>query len=80
MQKYLLAIDAKIVWAKVKPLAYKAIYGEGEVTESGAKVAAELETWFYYYKQEWRRVSQEGDLGKISSVVYWYADLIRKLG
>ena len=80
LQKYLLAIDAKIVWAKVQPLAYKAIYGEGEVTESGAKVATELETWFYYYKQEWRKVSREGDLGKISNVVYWYADLIRKLG
>lgn len=80
LQKYLLAIDAKIVWAKVKPLAYKAVYGEGEVTESGAKVATELETWFYYYKQEWRKVSQEGDLEKISNVVYWYADLIRKLG
>ena len=80
MQKYLLAIDAKTIWARVKPLALKAVYGEGTVTESGAKVAAELEQWFYYYKQEWRKVSKEGDLEKISTVVFWYADLIRKLG
>ncbi len=80
LQKYLLAIDAKMIWARVKPLALKAVYGEGTVTESGAKVAKELEQWFYYYKQEWRKVSKEGDLGKISAVVFWYADLIRKLG
>lgn len=80
LQKYLLAIDAKIIWARIKPLALKAVYDEGSVTESGAKVAAELEQWFYHYKQEWRKVSKEGDLGKISAVVFWYADLIRKLG
>lgn len=80
LQKYLLGLDAMMIWSRVKPLAAKAIYGEGEPKESGAQVARELETWFYHYKNEWRKVSKEGDLAHMQSIVNWYADLIRKVG
>ncbi len=80
LQKYLLGLDAMIIWSRVKPLVAKAMYHVGEPKESGAQVAAELETWFYYYKKEWRKVSREGDLAHMQYVVNWYADMIRKLG
>lgn len=77
LQKYLLGIDAMLVWARVKPLAAKHFYGVGEQTESGAAVAAALENWFMHYKEEWRSVSREGDLGHLSDIVFWYADMCR---
>ena len=80
LQKYLLGLDAMIIWSRVKPLVAKAMYDLGEPKESGAQVAAELETWFYHYKNEWRKVSKEGDLGHLQHIVNWYADIIRKLG
>ncbi len=80
LQKYLLGLDAMIIWSKVKPLVAKAVYDVGEPKYSGVKVAAELENWLYHYKKEWRKVSKEGDLGHIQFIVCWYADIIRKLG
>lgn len=78
LQKYLLAIDAKLVWARVKPVMAKHFYGEGEPAENGAEVASALENWFMRYKEEWRKVSREGDLGHISQIVFWYADMLRE--
>ena len=69
-----------IIWSRVKPLVAKAMYDVGEPTESGAQVAAELENWFYHYKNEWRKVSKEGDLGHLQYIVNWFADIIRKQG
>ncbi len=80
LQKYLLGLDAMIIWSRVKPLVAKAMYDVGEPKESGAQVAAELENWFYHYKNEWRKVSKEGDLGHLQYIVNWFADIIRKLG
>ncbi len=79
LQKYLLGIDALIVWSRVKPLVAKAVYDVGEPKESGAKVAADLERWWYHYKNEWRKVSKEGDLAHIQFIVCWYADIVRKV-
>ena len=79
LQKYLIALDAMLIWTRICPLVAKAVYDVGEPVESGVQLAAELETWFYYYKQEWRKVSKEGDLARISEVVFWYADMLRKM-
>lgn len=79
LQKYLLGLDAMIIWSRVKPLVAKAMYDVGEPTESGAQVATELENWFYHYKNEWRKVSKEGDLGHLQYIVNWFADVIRKV-
>ena len=79
LQKYMVALDAMVIWTRICPLVAKAVYDIGEPKESGVQLAAELETWFYYYKQEWRKVSREGDLARISEVVFWYADMLRKM-
>lgn len=41
-------------------------------------LAAELEEWFYDYKEEWRRVSRESELFWIGDVIYYYADSLRQ--
>lgn len=42
-----------------------------------AGLASRLESWFMSYKEMWRAVSREGDLGHIAEIVFWYADLLR---
>ncbi|MDO4293211.1 MAG: glycoside hydrolase family 20 zincin-like fold domain-containing protein [Eubacteriales bacterium] len=41
-------------------------------------LAKELETWLYYYKKEYRRVSEESELRRIQSLVCWYGDYLRQ--
>mgnify|MGYP002715325555 CR=1 FL=1 len=77
-QKYMLGIDAMIVWNEVKPAILKRIYGEGEYTGDYHRLAGRLEAWFMKFKQEWRKTSREGSLYYISEIVFWYADLLRK--
>ena len=47
------------------------------VPVDGEVLAAELEEWFYYYKEIWRSVSRESELYRIQNVIFWYADLLR---
>lgn len=42
-------------------------------------LAAELETWFYEYKQLWRRTCKESELYRMQNLMFWYADLLREL-
>lgn len=80
LHKYLLGIDGTLLWNRVKPVVAKSVYGEGEYKEDPCKLAKELEEWFMKYKDEWRKISKEGDLGHISEVVFYYADLLRETG
>lgn len=79
LQKYLLGIDAILLWSRVRLMAAWGVYGIGEKTEDAMALAAELECWFMQYKDEWRKVSKEGDLRYISEIVFWYADLLRTM-
>lgn len=51
---------------------------KGEKPANGKEIAADLERCLHYYQQLWRENSKEGDLGKISEVFCWYADVLRK--
>ena len=42
-------------------------------------LAGEMEEWFMYYKEIWRRIGREAELYRIEEVVFWYADLLRKM-
>ena len=37
----------------------------------------QLENWLYYYKQLWRTVSKQSELGRIAEVLGWWADYLR---
>lgn len=90
LHKYLLGIDAIMLWNRVKPAVKEIVYGEeaGSNKQFGntadrkqqerAALASELEKWFMHYKEEWRKVSREGDLRHLSAIVFWYCDLLRK--
>lgn len=42
-----------------------------------AKLAGELEMWFYSYKEVWRTTSKESELFRIQEVINWFADYLR---
>lgn len=46
--------------------------------QSALELAKRLEVWFMDYKNLWRETAKEGDLGRISEIVFWYADLLRE--
>ena len=45
--------------------------------ENGRLLAARLEHWFYYYKQEWRITSRESELYRTQNVINELADRLR---
>lgn len=40
-------------------------------------LACRIEEWLYHYKTEWRRVSRESELYRVSEVFFWMADRLR---
>ncbi len=42
------------------------------------KLAGILEKWFEEYKESWRSTSREAELYRISAVIYWCADFLRR--
>ncbi|MCR1842184.1 beta-N-acetylhexosaminidase [Murimonas intestini] len=55
--------------------------GPGEKTdpEQAWKLAQSLEEWFASYKETWRAVSKESELGRIQSILDGYCDILRNL-
>lgn len=43
-------------------------------------LAKSLETWLYYYKEMYRKISQESELRRIQALVCWYGDYLRERG
>jgi len=41
-------------------------------------LADALEIWFESYATVWRQVSRESELGRIASVIWGFADILRK--
>lgn len=71
-----IALQAMKVWNEVG--AFLAKWKNGEKPENGKEIAARLERCLHYYQQSWRENSKEGDIGRISEVFCWYADVLRK--
>ncbi|MBR6360024.1 MAG: hypothetical protein IKS11_10315, partial [Lachnospiraceae bacterium] len=42
------------------------------------KLAGILEKWFEEYKESWRSTSKEAELYRISAVITWTADFLRR--
>ncbi len=41
-------------------------------------LAGELETWFMYYKESYRRTSRESELRFVQDIISWYCDYLRQ--
>lgn len=48
-------------------------------SEELIKLAQAIETWFYYFKQNWRLNYRESELYRVQDVFYWVSDLFRTL-
>lgn len=76
---YLIAIDGMILLQKLGAVVSAREHGYVPLLPVKAEaLAAELEEWFYDYKEEWRRVSRESELFRIGDVIYYYADSLRQ--
>lgn len=42
------------------------------------ELAERLEVWLYHYKELYRSVSRESELGRIQEIVVWYGDYLRE--
>lgn len=43
------------------------------------ELAKDIETWFYYFKQNWRLNYRESEIYRVQEVFYWVADFLREL-
>ncbi|SHO49260.1 glycoside hydrolase family 20 zincin-like fold domain-containing protein [Anaerocolumna xylanovorans] len=77
IKAYLVAVDGMILFNNI---GASIAHGKYKVAGEAKKgLAAELEYWFYDYKEVWRTVSRESELYRVQEIVIWYADLLRTL-
>ncbi|NLK27320.1 MAG: family 20 glycosylhydrolase [Clostridiales bacterium] len=80
VKPYLLAADGIHLLNRIgATIGHKVYQQENPATEDSKKLAAELEHWFYRYKEVWRSVSKESELYRLQNVINWYADYLREI-
>ena len=78
LNAYVLAIDGCCLFNQMGAVATRLEYLHRPVDAAQAGALAEqLENWLYYYKQLWRTVSKQSELGRIAEVLGWWADYLR---
>ena len=78
LNAYVLAIDGCCLFNQMGAMAANLEYLHRPVDAAQAGALAEqLENWLYYYKQLWRTVSKQSELGRIAEVLGWWADYLR---
>ncbi len=70
------AIEMVLLWNEVG--AQLTHLEEPGGREQRLALASRLERCLHYYQELWRSNSKEGDLGKITDVFCWYADVLRR--
>ncbi len=78
VQEYLTAIDGMIQFQLVGDTVHRMRCGSSVTKDVRMCTASGFETWFYYFKREWRKVSREAELAQLQDVINWYADLLRE--
>ena len=71
VRPYVIALDGMILLQEIG-IAFLC-------SEKNTLLAEKLETWFYYYKKEWRTVSRESELYRIQNVINEVADRLRSI-
>lgn len=70
------SIEMVLLWNEVG--AQLPHLGEQDRRQQRLALASRLERCLHHYQELWRANSKEGDLGKITDVFCWYADVLRK--
>lgn len=52
---------------------------KGERPEDGMSLGSDLERCLCFFQELWRSTGKEADLGRVSDVFCWYADVLRKM-
>lgn len=75
---YLLAAEGMHIFNQLGVVLLNSLNG---LTSNGEKaaLASELESWYYRYRMLWYQVSRKSELYRISQVIFWYADYLRRL-
>ena len=72
-------IEGIVLWNEIGTfMADKEKNNTNKAGRQKKNLAERLEIWFMEYKNLWREISKEGDLGHIAEIVFWYADLLRE--
>lgn len=80
LSTYMIALDGCIYFNQLGEVIAKKEFLKEDVPElNGGKLAADLETWFYYFKELWREGSKESELVRIQHIIDWYCDYLRSL-
>lgn len=80
VKPYLVAAEGMILWNSIGATIDQMVYHrENPAAEDPRKLAADLENWFYQFKEVWRTVSKESELFHIQNVINWYADYLRAI-
>lgn len=79
IRPYIVAVDGMILLQKI---GISIIDRENQINildkAQKDELAQKLETWFHYYKTEWRKVSRESELYRIQQVIFAAADYLRE--
>ncbi|MDO4764519.1 MAG: family 20 glycosylhydrolase [Eubacteriales bacterium] len=75
---YLVSVEGiRVINLVGKYVAQKDLMMEFKSGANGKQIAAELDTWFYYYKQIYRSMSRDSELYRMQAFMNFYGDLLR---
>lgn len=72
-----ITIEGIMLWNEIGAFATDKEKKAGNAGKTMESLAESLEIWFMKYKDFWRAIGKEGDLGHVAEIVFWYADLLR---
>lgn len=75
---YLVSVEGiRVINMVGKYVAQRDLMMEFKSSANGKQIAAELDAWFYYYKQIYRSMSRDSELYRMQEFMNFYGDLLR---
>ena len=79
VKKYVIAVEGIGLFNELGKVITKWDYGaEYGVMPDTWALSERLEVWLYHYKELYRSVSRESELGRIQEIIVWYGDYLRE--
>lgn len=78
MKPYFLMADAQKLLNRFSAVLDERTRGrKNPMTVDTWALAEDFETWFRFYREQWRATSREAELARVTDVVLWIADYLR---
>ena len=79
VKKYVIAVEGIGLFNELGKVITKWDYGaEYGVMPDTLALSELLDVWLYHYKELYRSVSRESELGRIQEIIVWYGDYLRE--